>query len=145
MPDNAIKRLKDKATVGDAPSFLNFISWKKSPNDIVLVTLYAYADLPIPKNFNCIFNYNNPEIFVRAEFTISHAILFMTGVFAPFETIGNGHKHICVLTFKDHIPDVFQTIGITDSNLRGDFSRQLGLCDYENLGSIVEYMNAIRD
>lgn len=128
-----------------ASSFFNFINWEKSPNDIVLVTLYAYADLPIPKSFNCIFDYNNPEIFVREDFTISHAVLFMAGIFLPFEMIGSGHKHICVLTFKDHIPYILKTLGITDSNLQGDFSRMLGLCDYENLGAIVENRNAAPD
>src|SRR5687767_14094231 len=51
-----------------------FINWTRKDNEIALFTLYAYADLELPKQFDCIFRLDAPSTFIVAKFKLTHSL-----------------------------------------------------------------------
>lgn len=88
-------------------SYSSFINWAGASNEIAVLTMYAYADLEIPRYFNIIFDINNPDNYEETDFKIIIAI--MDG-YAPFKTIGYGHKHVCILQFEKEIPSILNLL-----------------------------------
>ena len=55
-------------------AYQQFTGWVRQANQVALFTLYAYADLAVPKKYDCLFNYNNPAQFVRAACELTYSI-----------------------------------------------------------------------
>jgi hypothetical protein len=117
-------------------AYQHFMSWVRQGNQVALFTLYAYADLVVPKKYDCLFNYNDPAQFVRVAYELTHSI--WEG-WLPLDQVEHGHKHICVLTFPNQVPDIVRPLYQED----GDFTNQsfhkfkVGLCDFTDLDAIT--------
>ena len=97
-----IKRFADREK--DA-FYHRFITWKRTENEMAVFTLYAYADLSIPKSFDCIFRIDNPRAFVNVSCQLTQSIW---EVWAPLGSIDHGHKHLVILEFENKVPDIFR-------------------------------------
>ncbi len=96
-----------------------FINLQPSGKELAVVTLYAYADMPLPITFDTLFIIEKPEIYTEAAFTVKMSII---NGWIPVDQIAHGHKHVLVLKFEDTIPEI-----LTQSRVRG--SQRLGLCN----------------
>ncbi|MBL4663084.1 MAG: hypothetical protein JKY22_05920 [Flavobacteriaceae bacterium] len=96
------KRLEDEHK---GKLFKKFINWKRRKNEIMLFTLYAYADLKIPKRFDCAFNLENPSEHTISPFSLTQSLY---EVFFPTDSIGVGHKHTCIFEFENEIPELIK-------------------------------------
>jgi hypothetical protein len=143
--DNAIRLWKGemKSHLRDKPKdtlYHKYLAWKRAENEIAIFTLYAYADLSIPKQFDCIFENDNPEIYFKTPFTLSQSIY--EGLY-PIDCIEHGHKHLCIFTFDNKIPDIFNQLYYLDEKYPKDVFGypKLGLCKYQDLEAIKERKN----
>ncbi|OQP50880.1 hypothetical protein A4H97_03380 [Niastella yeongjuensis] len=129
-----IKRL---ATREKDSYYDKFINWKSRENEIAVFTLYAYADFPIPKRFDCIFQIGNPEIYINTEFQLTQSV--WEGWF-PIGNIDHGHKHLVVLEFVDKVPDIFNSLHL-ENNRSSTVPKPhlaLGLCQFSDLTEITK-------
>jgi len=76
--------------------------------DWALYTLYAYADIPLGRRYNCLFHVGDrvdrctdP---VPIDCSIEHAVLVIGGAMIPVPQLEHGHKHILFLSVRDSIP-----------------------------------------
>lgn len=129
-----IKRFADR----DKNKFYQkYVDWKRQENEIIVFTLYAYGDLKLNKEFDCIFNYDNPDEFVFKKFTITQSIY---EGWIPTETIDNGHKHLLVFSFENEIPKILfklhkeETFGDT----RPKTYTKLGFCQQIDFKAIAD-------
>jgi hypothetical protein len=49
-------------------AYQQFANWVRQANQVALFTLYAYADLAVPKKYDCLFNYDDPAQFVQVVY-----------------------------------------------------------------------------
>jgi hypothetical protein len=102
--------------------------WERFSNrdrtkDHAFYTLYAYADIPLGRRYDCFFpKHSGPP--VPTNCTIEHIIF--EGWF-PIEEIGHGHKHIVFLRF-DGVPSESVPV-FADWEEVGQADWQFGLCD----------------
>ena len=78
--DGAIEQVKDdvQRLMTDREKdelYFRFIKWGKSKNEIAVLTMYAYADTCLPKQFDTIFQIDNGDKFIHSEFVITQAII----------------------------------------------------------------------
>lgn len=152
LTEQAIRRTKEHVirTFVDREKdgyYTNFIDWDKRENQIVLFTLYAYADLEIPKSFDCIFDLNNPNKFTNCKLRLVQTIT--EGTF-PSGIIDHGYKHISVFEFEKGIPKLITSLHNSEllENRSVGVSLQLGICNSVDFGSIklsIEKYLSIRE
>lgn len=112
-----------------------FINWKCKNNEVALSTLYAYANLKIPKQFDCIFELRNPSSFIITKFTLIQSI--WEG-WCPWNSIEHGCKHLCIFEFEDKIPKIVKQLHIM-KNKFSDVPKEavkLGICQKKNFEEI---------
>ena len=89
--------------------------------------MYAYADLKIPKQFDCIFELENPLNFITTKFILIQLIL--EGWY-PLDSMEHGCKHLCIFEFEEQMPAILDKLHIA----RNEFSNvpkgasELGIC-----------------
>jgi hypothetical protein len=66
-----IKRCKEKPR---GSAYEKYVSWVRQENEIAVFTLYSYAELPVPKKFDIIFQLDNPENYVNVEYELTQSI-----------------------------------------------------------------------
>ncbi|TKK64106.1 hypothetical protein FC093_23320 [Ilyomonas limi] len=103
--------------------YFEFINWQKQTNEIVVLTMYAYADILLPKYFDTIFQIDNPENFIETKFVIKQAVI---NGWTSVGEISHGHKHILVVEFPNSIPDIL--------NLLSEFSYKKTIKNEIHLG-----------
>lgn len=140
--DNAIELIKKRVKKRLQPEhkgelYNKFINWNRKPDEIALFTYYSYADFKVPKQFNCLFNTNNPYEFIKTEFTLTQCLY---EGFAPSNMIDHGHKHICILEFKNKIPEIVNELHITEGDhfTYPDNKFMIGICNFNNLKAIQQ-------
>jgi hypothetical protein len=119
--------------------------WKPLNNEILVYTTYAYADIELPKAFNCVFEYNNPDNYIVSDFKITQAF-FDLGGYWPCRRLDHGHKHFCVLTFEHKVPGMFSRLKELGRGWNNDIDG-LGLCDYtcfEQIRQRIKKINALK-
>jgi hypothetical protein len=121
-------------------SYEKFMQWQRAKNEMAIFTLYAWADLDIPKKLDCIFRQDNPVEHIITNFEITQSIW---EAWYPTERIDKGHKHLCVFSFEDKIPDLMYLLHEEKSTPSTIPSNQimLGFCSSEDFAGIVEYLN----
>lgn len=133
--DETIKRCKNKEK---NVAYEKFLSWTRQENEVAVFTTYAYADLDIPKQFNCIFHYDKPELYNQTNYTLTQSIF--EGWY-PMNRIDHGHKHLCILTFENSVPEIFNQLHYEtkkDSTWAWDAQKILGLCQIADIQSIID-------
>lgn len=111
--------------------YRKFIEWQRKANEIVVLTMYAYDDIPLPKKFDTIFQYNTPSNFIHLDYTITQAVF---NGWMPVSEISRGQKHICIIEFINKMPDIFLSVPLFDETLQSGI--QLGFCNEANFESI---------
>jgi len=133
--EETVKRCEDKEK---GIAYEKFLNWTRQENEIAVFTTYAYADFAIPKKFDCIFTNANAEVYVQAKFELTQSIF--EGWY-PSDFIEHGHKHLCILTFENQIPDIIKKLHYETekySNWVWDASKVLGLCQTTDIQSIID-------
>lgn len=117
-------------------AYQKYMHWKRGINEAAIFTLYAYADFSVPKTFDCIFYIDHPEVHVRTPYVLSQCI--WEG-WLPVDFVDDGHKHLCIFTFEEGIPDIIRQLPpeIRDYHLRKNTIR-LGLCQFADLQAIID-------
>lgn len=131
--EETIKRCKEKSV-----AYYRFLSWTRKENQVAVFTINAYADFDIPKQFDCIFSYGNAEMYVEAKFELTQSIF---EAWYPSDFIDHGHKHLCILTFENEIPEIIKSLHYETekySNWPWDDSMILGLCQTADIQSIID-------
>lgn len=132
--EETVKRCNDKEK---NVAYERFLNWTRQENEIAVFTTYAYADFDIPKKFNCIFHYDNPELYIQTNYTLTQSIF--EGWY-PTNFIDHGHKHLCILTFENSVPDVFNRMHYETEKYSAwtwDDKNVLGLCQMEDIQNII--------
>lgn len=132
----AVKRRRDKEK---DEAYERFINWKKQANEIAVITLYSYADFRVPRKFDVVFDFGRPDEFIQANYQLTQSV--WEGWY-PVNFIDRGHKHICVFSFDDKIPDLLfkmkQRDGLNEQD--GDNFKKLGFCNMRDYDSIARYL-----
>lgn len=120
--------------------YLRFINWKPNTHEIAVFTLYAYADLEIPRKFDVIFRLDDPTVCVRTEYELVQSIY---EGWLPSNKIANGHKHLCIFRFDDTLPEILTILHKeeerTSSAPKGQ--KLLGFCnsnDFDQIRQSIE-------
>lgn len=132
--NECIKRCTDKPK---GESYYKYINWKREENQIAIFTLYAYADFEIPKKFDCIFRLDSPKDFIEIEYELSQSI---HEAWFPLDTVDHGHKHLCIFTFKDKVPDMIYLLHKGENKFYTSIPNPilLGFCQMTDLKYIME-------
>jgi hypothetical protein len=113
-----------------------FIEWKKKPNEIIVLTMYAYADMLLPKQYDILFQIDNPDNYIIGSFVINQAIF--NGL-SPVSQIDHGHKHIVVIEFPEKIPEIFNLLPAFEEKFESN-TPELGFCSQVNFESIKKLL-----
>lgn len=132
-----VTRCKDKVKES---AYEKYIHWTQQSNEIAIFTLYAYADFTIPKKFNIIFHLDNPSHFVRIDYELTQSIY---EAWFPLDRIEDGHKHLCIFSFEQSIPDILNTLHKSEEKFSTLPPQQkaLGFCnsiDFEAVATRIE-------
>jgi hypothetical protein len=116
--------------------YQKYINWKRKENEIIVFTMYAYADLKLNKEFDCIFNYDNPDEFVFEKFILTQSIY---EGWIPTNTVDNGHKHLLVFSFENEIPKILFKLHKEDTfgDTRPKIYTKLGFCNQKDFKTIA--------
>jgi hypothetical protein len=112
-------------------SYYQFINWRRKENEIVVLTEYANADVPLPINLDTIFQFDQPGNSIQLDFSITQAVF---NGWMPINEISRGHKHFCIIEFSTAVPDLFQSLPLFDKSFETGI--RLGLCLAANFESI---------
>lgn len=117
-----------------------FVQWTRQANEVAVFTQYAYADLVLPKQFDCLFHFHNPQQHQLVRYELTQSALSLGG-FHHLHSVEHGHKHLCVFRFEQEIPVVFQLLPVLGDNPvaappLGAF--KLGFCQATDLPAIIE-------
>ncbi|MDQ2793448.1 MAG: hypothetical protein M3Y12_05500 [Bacteroidota bacterium] len=125
-------------------AYEHFVNWTCQANEVVVFTLYAYADLVVPHQFDCIFPLANPREYILVSYELTQSILILGGLHA-FNSVEHGHKHLCVLTFGQEVPAIFARLHHEDRAYRTPYvnREQLGFCMARDLPAITERLEKV--
>lgn len=115
----------------------NYINWVRQDNQIAVYTSYAYADFDLPKKFDCIFQRDNPSVFLKIDYELTQCILWG---WYPSGSISHGHHNLSIFTFKEAVPDVCKSLRRVESEGKGDLKGQniLGFCHSADFPAIAQ-------
>ena len=144
LSDKTLERVKD-----DVKSFLinrqrddlfhQFMNWQKKRNEIAVLTMYAFADILLPKQFDIVFQIDNLSNYVNINYTIRQAII--NGWTSTAE-IGYGHKHVLILKFENSVPDIFNLLSDFNEAQQYKTNKELGFCAKSDFELIKEKLNS---
>lgn len=98
--------------------------------------MYSYADLPLGKEFECVFPLDNPA---AATLEVSR-ILAVTQQFAkPWGELPHGWKTLCVLDFPGGVPALVDQMPEKDD--WGDGQGIVGVCSRATLEAVQSQSN----
>ncbi|PBQ31912.1 hypothetical protein CNR22_09060 [Sphingobacteriaceae bacterium] len=128
-----VKRCKDKEK---GRPYNNFTKWTRKPNEIAVFTLYAYADLSVPKQFDIIFELDNPSNFRKINFELTQSIY---EAWFPTDSLDHGHKHLCIFQFDHMLPEIFKILNKETKKI-SDVKKglkMLGFCNSQDFSEIA--------
>lgn len=113
-----------------------FANWTPQPNQVMLFTWHAYADFALPKQFDCLFKYDDPVQSTSIKCELTHSL--WEGWF-PLGSVEHGHKHIGVFTFPDQVPDLLHALYREDGNFSDQSLHEpmIGFCNFTDFSAIA--------
>ena len=120
-------------------SYRQFINWEQKENEVILFTMYAYADFVIGKKFDCIFDLSKPSRHERVHLQLTQ-ILYEGWL--PTNYVDHGHKHICIFESELPSPILFNDLYCSADPM--DYPKdkdqfQVGICRFEDYPEIKKY------
>ena len=104
------------------------------PCDVIFFSSFAYADLPVGKTFDTVFNRARPQ---RMEPT-SCQLVAVTQQFAILDDkIPHGWKTICMFRFDGSVPDLVVALPEVEAWYEGATDDRLGLSTRETWNATV--------
>jgi len=85
-----------------------YLERSRTKNELTCYTLYAYADIPIGKRFDVVFDARATQ-YSEGRLYLKHVILCLGGFLPSTETC-RGRKHICIFEVPDGVPDLLQDV-----------------------------------
>ncbi|MES2485453.1 MAG: hypothetical protein V4581_05815 [Bacteroidota bacterium] len=147
LTDNAINIWKEQTSIRcknieKGPEYQNYMSWERRYNEILVFTLYAYADFTIPKEFDIIFELENPENYVQVVYELTQSIY---EGWLPTDAIDDGHKHFTVFRFKESLPKILDLLHSGDQKFSTSPPGQtrLGFCNSKDFDAIKQRLEQI--
>ncbi len=124
---------------GKDAAYSTFVHWTRQANELAVFTWPAYADLALPKAFDCLFHVDNPREHLLVHYELTQSIINLAGGL-PINRLEHGHKHIAILTFAQEVPAVFQLLHKSEGKFsteppKGAF--RLGFCQAADLPAII--------
>lgn len=119
-----------------------FLERNLAKNELLVITSYAYADILLPKHYDMIFIIDDLESNAKCNVSINAGLIIIGNAYVV-NTIGHGHRHICLLSFENTIPNLFDrcyTLDDTFKKIEGD-TIALGLCHSVDFPHIVRFLN----
>lgn len=107
--------------------------WQRRTNEVALMSMQAYCDLPLPHTFDVIFDTQHPDKAMHIPFTITQAIL---NAWMPVRHIAGGQKHILILEFEHSTPDILYLLSPFITLVTTDTPAQIGLCANQHFTAI---------
>ncbi len=92
--------------------------------DHAFYTLYAYADIPLGRRYDCVFQRDGGPA-IRVSCRVDHAVF--EGGF-PTDQVEHGHKHVVFLSFDGPLPKCIPTFQRWEEVGQDDW--QFALCDH---------------
>lgn len=125
-------------------AYERFVKWTRQANELIIFTGNAYADLVVPKRFDCIFLLANPREYILVGYEITQSILLLGGLHT-FNSVEHGHKHLCVLTFEQEVPAIFERLHQEDGTYCAPIKNRekLGFCMARDLPAITERLEKV--
>ncbi|WP_338391887.1 hypothetical protein [Fulvitalea axinellae] len=127
-------------------AFFRFTKWGRQNNEVALFTIHAYASFQIPKDFDCIFDIDNPENVEYTECILSQSIY---ECLHPINKIEGGHKHLCLFKFKKEVPGIIHKLHVKKEKISHDPQDmvRLGICsreDYNDIKDRILYLDKLK-
>ena len=124
-------RAKDSA-------YQRYMNWKKSANEIAVLTTYSYADVLLPKTYDTIFLCGKPSIVVHANYTLTQAII---NGWTAVDRLHHGHKHVVIIQFHDVIPSICNSLPVFRVGQGWNVTSDLGFCNFQDYYAICENLD----
>ncbi|MDO7875214.1 hypothetical protein Q5H93_10765 [Hymenobacter sp. ASUV-10] len=146
--DDALNALQAKCVhhrnLENGDAYERFMNWKRQANEILVLTWNAYADLIVPKKFDCIFCLANPQDYTLVNYELTQSILLLGDLY-PINSIEQGHKHLGVLTFEQEVPAIFGWLHQEDGSYCKPIENRekLGFCMAHDLPAITERLEKV--
>lgn len=123
-------------------AYYNYMGWNRQHNEILVFTLYAYADFSVPKKFDIIFEIDNPGNYLHVEYELTQSIY---EGWLPSNAIDDGHKHFTVFSFKSSIPKILNLLHSGDQKFSTSLPGQtrLGFCNAKDFDAIKQRLEQI--
>ena len=83
------------------------LPYQKPDNSEILFVSYSYADIPLGKNFDRVFIIGDTQCNILSKSKIA-AVTQQFG--KPFGNIPHGWKTICVIEFKEGVPELIKNL-----------------------------------
>ena len=103
----------------------HFMNWTRQENEIAVLTLYAYADIPLPRQYDLIFQIGQPDNYVIIDYTITQAVI---NGWTTVDQLDHGHKHIAIVQFPEGIPSIIDLLPPFSTKQAAQKGNQLGFC-----------------
>lgn len=138
---NCCKRYNDKF---DKDLYNKFINWQREENEIVVFTLYAYADFEIPKQLDIIFQLDKPDNYIQTNYILTQSIY---EGWVPTDKVEHGHKHLCIFRFEDTIPEIINllpTATVINQYTPPSPYHLLGFCNSHDFKAVTQRIEETR-
>jgi len=125
-------------------AYFNYINWKPTAKEIALFTLYStYKELSIPNYYDCIFDFNQPNIYNEAKFELTQIIW---EAWHPLDKMVSGHKHLAIFKYEGDLPKLISSLHIESNKFSTTpiGSLLIGICKMENYSIIKKRIETIK-
>jgi hypothetical protein len=113
--------------------YFEFIEWQKTKTEILVLIMYAYNDVSLPKKYNTVFQVDKPDNFVSLDVRITQAVL---NGWTAVTQLSRGHKHVCVIQMENTADSIFNLLTYFDPKNTAPGNIELGLCDENDFEEI---------
>jgi hypothetical protein len=137
VKETVFKRYSGDRAMQKDSFYHTFINWVQQPNE-VMVSLWRHREtLTLPLNYNCIFEMDDPDNHIIANFTITQGLV---NGWIPGGSLYAGNNNICILVFKDSVPPLLFKLNKSDSWAQqgSGLKNNLGFCNLKHYQAICK-------
>lgn len=99
------REMHEKRDKGEA--YRNFMEWEPQANEMAIYTQFAYADLEMPRTFDCVFHLDSREEFTETSIMLLQSVW---NGWIPINGLDHGHRHLCIFRFDDGVPAILDKL-----------------------------------
>lgn len=131
------KRYSGERAMQKDSFYHTFINWVPQPNEVMVSLWRHHETLTLPLNYNCIFEMDEPDNHIIANFTITQGLV---NGWIPGGSLYAGNNNICILVFKESVPPLLFKLNKSDSwaQQHSGLKNNLGFCNSEHYEAICK-------